>query len=91
MSEMRLVLIEWEDSFGCSPGWSPLDDLKPESLTCKSVGWLAFDGDKVKVLVPNVSDKQASCNQQGCGDIAIPARAITKITDLIVVGEEPEA
>ena len=75
---MRLVLIEWQDSCGCSPDWKPLEGYEAKPLLCRSVGWLLHDGDACKVIVPHVSDSQ----EQGCGDMTIPTTAILKISDL---------
>jgi hypothetical protein len=51
---MRLVLIEWVDSYGGTTGWKELDDCTPELLVCRSVGWLLHDTDTVKVIVPHI-------------------------------------
>jgi hypothetical protein len=79
---MRLVLVEWLDSFGCSATWEQLDGCSPHLLTCRSVGWLIHDGDDCKVIVPHVSQPNEGCGQQGCGDMTIPTRAIVRMADL---------
>ncbi len=80
---MKLVLVEWYDSFGCSAKWQTLDDvLGTKPLLCQSVGWVAHDGPDCKVIVPHVSRDHASVPRQGCGDMAIPAKAIVRITIL---------
>ncbi len=79
----RLVLIEWEDSYGCSANWQDLDHPKPTPMRCRSVGWLYYDGPDCKLLVPHVADgdgDQTLC--QGCGDMTIPASAVRNITQL---------
>lgn len=76
---MRLVLIEWVDSFGCSSSWESLEGLNPSVMNCESVGWLAYDGEDFKVVIPHT----AVGVDQGCGDMTIPCCAITKITDLM--------
>jgi hypothetical protein len=87
---VRLVLIEWRDSFGCSVHWEPLDpppDAKP--LLCRSVGWLVQDGLDCKVVVPHITDgDHANAPQKGCGDMAIPTVAITRMIDILA---SPEA
>ena len=75
---MRLVLIEWVDSFGCSPNWTPMSEDQPEPMICKSVGWLAHDGTSCKVVVPHIADSA----EQGCGDMTIPNEAIRRVVDL---------
>ena len=86
---MRLVQIDWEDSFGCSTDWEPMDSIKPEVPICHSVGWLLYDGDDCKVIVPHVAPDPGSSSYkkgQGCGDMTIPTRAVVSITDLQGVG-----
>jgi hypothetical protein len=78
---MRLVYVEWLDSYGCSPEWERLSGCSPHLLTCKSVGWLLHDGDDCKVLVPHVSLPRDSDSAQGCGDMTIPTRAIVRMSD----------
>lgn len=80
---MRLVLIEWADSYGCSPSWQPLDDVEPRALTCKSVGWLLRDDADIKVIVPHVSVPTPGITNQGCGDMTIPTRAVVRMVDLL--------
>ena len=58
---MRLVLIEWVDSFGCSSSWEEIGDLSPTVSTCRSVGWLAYDGEDCKVIIPHMSDPVREC------------------------------
>ena len=80
---MRLVLVEWQDSYGCSANWQTLEGVECAPLTCRSVGWLFKDGDDFKVIIPHLSDPDhPSISQQGCGDMAIPTRAIVRIVDL---------
>jgi len=81
---MKLVLVEWVDSYGCSATWeqfsTPLD--QPRVMTCRSVGWLAHDGDDAKVLVPHVAQLGDAPPSQGCGDMTIPSRAVVRMVDL---------
>ena len=79
---MRLVLIEWRDSWGCSSSWQSIEECKPDAMVCRSVGWLLYDGDDCKVVVPHLSDERAQVPRQGCGDMTIPTCAIVKMTDL---------
>jgi hypothetical protein len=83
---MRLVLIEWVDSYGCSPQWRELSDCTPELLVCRSVGWLLHDGEDVKVVVPHVIESPESSRiaDQGSGDMTIPTSAIRSISDVQV-------
>lgn len=80
---MRLVLIEWVDSYGCSSSWQQLDGVEPRALTCKSVGWLLRDDAEIKVIVPHVSTPMTDIPAQGCGDMTIPARSVVRMVDLM--------
>lgn len=77
---MRLVLVEWIDSYGCASSWEHFANTQPKVMTCKSVGWLLHDNDDCKTIVPHIADDP----DQGCGDMTIPAKAITRMVDLQV-------
>ena len=82
---MTLVYIEWVDSYGCSPDWTPIEPVEIAPLHCQSVGWLLHDGDECKTIVPHLSQEHhPGTIQQGCGDMTIPATAITKIVPLTI-------
>ncbi len=79
----RLVYIEWEDSYGCSPEWEHIKNCSPEPMICRSVGWLIHDDEKSKVVVPHLSQADHPNGElQGCGDMTIPTSAIRKIVDI---------
>ena len=85
---MRLVCVEWVDSFGCSADWQDLPDVAsaPAPVTCRSVGWLLHDADDCKTIVPHLSDAQHDhVKHQGCGDMTIPTCSIRRIVDLAEV------
>lgn len=81
---MKLVLIRWEDTYGCSAQWEKIEQpLKPKILLCESVGWLAYDGEDCKVVIPHMTDRQHDvAAHQGCGDMTIPTRAVREIVPL---------
>ena len=81
---MRLVLIEWLDSYGCTTGWKSLDDVTPDVLTVRSVGWLLHDTELVKVIVPHLVEPNAETRiaAQGRGDMTIPCAAIISVKDI---------
>lgn len=82
---MELVLIEWQDSLGCSSNWQPLGDCAPEPFVCRSVGWLLYDGKDTKVVVPHIhNENESGIASQGCGDIAIPSRSILRMVKLTI-------
>ena len=81
---MRLVLIEWVDSHS-RRGWQDIDRIRgaTEPLYCRSVGWLVSESKDCKVLVPHISgERNGAIMLQGCGDLAIPAKAIVRMTVL---------
>jgi hypothetical protein len=80
---MRLVLVDWLDSYGCSPQWREVEKCNTEALRCSSVGWLVRDGANSKVIVPHISDpNHPDAPHQGCGDMTIPTKAIIRIYNL---------
>lgn len=89
VGNMKLVLIEWRDSYGCSPDWQPLDGVSPKPLICRSVGWLAHDDKDCKLVVPHLSSEHASAKQQGCGDMTIPTSAVISVSELHIRGRRP--
>jgi hypothetical protein len=78
-----LVMIEWEDSHG-DGAWQGLEGVTIEdrALVCRSVGWLALDGERAKVIVPHLSEQDAGVPLQGCGILTIPTRAVLRIVPL---------
>ena len=81
---MKIVKIEWIDSYGCGASWGEFDDMKDITHTCVSIGYLALDGENVKVIVPHHSpeNKEIDAREMGCGDMTIPTVSIIKITEL---------
>jgi hypothetical protein len=76
----QLVLIEWEDSYGCSSRWQDIDSAAtPRALLCRSVGWIIARTKKCVVLVPHLADGET---KQGCGDMTIPTACIVRTTPL---------
>lgn len=77
------MLVDWEDSCGAIARWQYMDESGPELVTCRSVGWLVYDGKDCKRIVPHVGQHGGvDSRQQGCGDMTIPTSAIVKIVDL---------
>lgn len=85
--DKELVLIEWVDSHSGN-GWQTLDTLeeKAEPLYCRSVGWLIAETKGCKVIVPHIGgEENGNIMLQGCGDMAIPTKAIVKVSLLKTV------
>jgi hypothetical protein len=51
-------------------------------MKCRSVGWLLHDGPDCKLIVPHISEEHADAEEQGCGDMTIPSKAVLSMTDL---------
>jgi len=81
---MRLVFVEWTDSYGCSATWQSLEDSgSAQTLICRSVGWLFRDDKNCKVIVPHMSDGDPlGIPSQGCGDMTIPSKSILRMVTL---------
>ncbi len=77
-----LVLVEWLDSYGCSSDWQEIAGIKPEPLSCRSVGWIAYQDEHCLVIVPHVSAPHNELPRQACGDMTIPAVSVLRITEL---------
>ena len=79
----RVVMVEWLDSYGCSTNWTELDGIQPQSMMCRSVGWLVYEDDRNLVIVPHVTSRDhAHAEQQGCGDMTIPRPAVVSVVDM---------
>mgnify|MGYP001606881071 FL=1 len=73
----RLIMIEWLDSHH-TEGWhSESPATKP--LTCRSVGWLVYDGEHAKIIAPHMTDEEVA---QRCGEMTIPSRSVIRIRSL---------
>lgn len=78
-----LVLVEWVDSFGCAPGWEPIDEIDPTLLLCNSVGWLVRAGKESLVLASNITLPRAETHSlDSVGHIVIPLVAIREVREL---------
>ena len=73
----KLVLIEWLDSHYVA-GWHT-DGPAEEPTICRSVGWLIYDGDKVKTIASHITDEALP---QRCGEMTIPTAAIVSMKTL---------
>ena len=77
------VLVEWEDSYGCSSVWQEIPTRgEPYVLTCQSVGWITAKSKKCIVIVPHLAQNGDVQIKQGCGDMTIPTATVLQITRL---------
>jgi hypothetical protein len=77
------VLIEWEDSYGCSPDWRDVPvDGEPAAMICRSLGWVLRASRRFVVIIPHMAQNDRLGVRQGCGDMTIPTAAIVRVTRL---------
>ena len=82
-SKPKLVLIEWEDSYGGNGRWTDIDEMEPEPLTIISVGYLIHDLEHSKVVVPHLTNKEhPTALYAGQGQMTIPTRCIRRVQEL---------
>jgi len=86
---MRLVKIEWVDSYGVTGEWLPTANAKDIKHVCISVGFIVVDGEHSIVLAPNLSPQndKIDAEEMTCGNMAIPTKAILSIVELM---EDPD-
>lgn len=77
VADKQLVLVEWLDSRR-GEGWVRLDELENTVTKCRSVGWIISKDRQSVTLAGHLGENPAQC----CGDLTIPRRAISKITQL---------
>ncbi len=75
-------LIEWLDSYGCSPTWEPVENCEPKPLICRSVGWIVHRDKRCVVIVPHLASDNGNAKRQGCGDMTIPTASILRTVPL---------
>jgi len=77
--ELKLILIEWVDSYSVYEQWDFIGHIKePEIVNCKSVGFLIKETPESILILPHISGE----NEAGMGGICIPKVSITKLTEL---------
>lgn len=87
MSDVRLVIVTWEDSRQTDGAWQWLSAYKPrEPVTVQSVGWLIQDDEQSKVLAQSLAPDDDDV--QAAGVKTIPTRCVLKIERLAEVEDE---
>jgi hypothetical protein len=86
-----LLLVEWQDSYGCRSDWTELDNINTKEHSCFSVGWNVSKSKDFVVLVPHYSGDNPDIGaiESGCGDMTIPMRSVIKMTHLSSTCEQP--
>jgi hypothetical protein len=76
------VLVEWEDSYGCSATWQEMpSECKPDTMICRSLGWILARTQRHVVVVPHMAcNEETGIKRQGCGDMTIPTASILRLT-----------
>lgn len=75
-----IVIIEWQDSCGCSPGWIDTKDITLVHQICYSVGYLWQLTDNEVLIVPHfASGCDGHSIEACCGDMSIPISSIQSI------------
>lgn len=77
---MRIEIIEWVDTFGCSSGWEFEEEMECRVVKVKSVGFVLKETEEVVVLVPHISNAE---RRQVAGYINIPVRQIVRRKELL--------
>lgn len=70
---MKIELIKWVDTFGCSQGWEFEDEIECRVTEVYSVGFVRKETDSAIVLVPHISTAE---RPQIAGCICIPRQQI---------------
>ena len=82
-NDVKLVMIEWEDSAQPVAAWQFLSSVpKPRAIRCVSVGWLIKDGKRVKALAPNMGNIDCVESFQVSGVMQIPTSCIIAMHDI---------
>lgn len=75
---MEIVLVKWEDAFGCPEGWQMLDEVERKTSLVQSVGFVAGETETTLTIVPHVGGLNRE-TQQAAGAITLPKRQIISI------------
>lgn len=75
---MEIVLVKWEDAFGCPEGWQMLDEVERETSLVQSVGFVAAETETTLTIVPHVGGLNRE-TQQAAGAITLPKRQIISV------------
>ena len=55
---MKIELIKWVDTFGCSQGWEFEDEIERRVITVSSVGFVREETEKYVWLIPHISNAE---------------------------------
>jgi len=79
-ASLKLVLIEWEDSYNKSNNWELISQMEiPQRMICVSVGWIVKETKYNILIIPHISDiYNKNSLGTGLGSLIIPKSAIVK-------------
>lgn len=78
--QLKLVVIEWVDAFGCPGGWEFECDADPRVTTVVTVGFVMKETDEFVFVVPHVSTTKDQ--RQFAGHMAVPKKQINNMTSI---------
>ena len=79
-NELKITVVEWEDSYGANGGWMNIEEYKPELLLIHSCGVIAYEDEKVVALAPNFATSTTYTPIQANGLMVIPKSCIRRVT-----------
>lgn len=77
-----MMLVEWEDTFGCPAGWEFEDEVSVSTSRILSLGWKTQESDDYLFLCPHRSRPREG-RVQVAGHIAIPKRQIIAVREVV--------
>ncbi len=75
----KIELIEWVDSFGCSSGWSEIQQINTY-LKCITIGFVVSETDNTVSLANSIALETDDTKEQANGIMTIPLVCILKRT-----------
>jgi len=79
---MKLIEIEWLDSYGITASWEHVGDIECKPTSILSVGYVLEDHEGYYVLASNITHPDSWNDKQVSGCIAIPKCCIVNEREL---------
>ena len=76
----KILMIEWEDSYGVESGWRDISNYSATVLIIKSIGKVIYEDDKIISLAHNFADETENTPMQANGIMVIPKACIVNVT-----------
>lgn len=87
----RLVLVEWDDSYGPTYSWENVNAVlktTPETILAQTVGWVVHDNDDVLTIVQSQTNEH---DGHIVGLMTIPKVTIKRVVELKETAPESAA